>query len=138
MRNNPRVAYRDCDHCRKWLYDEETGKVRTKRVGRTTETKFVDIPRGEIPTPCDDPNLGCAKGHYSNPKSMSARNQMCYQYIKEAEAVNWQGVSVDGVVRRNAAIVRDIEENADKSEHYKMLLKTVGLSGLMGGNNGRQ
>ncbi|HSG68913.1 MAG TPA: hypothetical protein VLA12_00785 [Planctomycetaceae bacterium] len=130
MKKNLRVAYRDCEHCRHWLYDEETGKIHRKND--------KDVPRGNIPTPCDDPKQGCPKGHYDKQKTLSVRNQMCYQYIKEGEAVNWQGVPHDGVTRRNKAFIDDIEKNAEKAEHLKILAQIGGMSSLIGGGHVRR
>lgn len=63
---------------------------------------------------------------------------MCYQYIKEGEAVNWQGVPHDGVTRRNKAFIDDIEKNAEKAEHLKILAQIGGMSSLIGGGHVRR
>ena len=56
---HPKVAYRDCDHCRAWQYDEATGNVEDGRDNNP-------LPRrGKVPC---DASIGCAKGHWSAPK----------------------------------------------------------------------
>lgn len=129
MKQHPRVAFRDCEHCRKWLYNEKDGTIH-QRHGK-------DVPRGNIPTPCDDPKQSCPKGHYDDQKTLSARNEMCYHYIKEGAAVNWDGVPHDSVTRRNKVLIDDIESNAEKAEQLRVMAQLGGLSQLMGGGHGR-
>lgn len=130
LKGSPHVACLDCRDCKKWLHDEDWKPL--QRHGKR-------VPRGSTPTPCDDPNQqDCPKGHYDNPKTLSERNLMAYQYIKEGEAVGWRGVPVDSVVRRNAAIVREIEENSDRHYQFKMIASATGVASLAGASNVRR
>lgn len=129
MREHPAVAYRDCDHCRKWLYDEKTGKVLT-RGG-------VDVERGSLPPPCEIKAVGCAKGHYDNPNTLSARNYMAYIHYKECKAVG-RFPDEDGLVRRHASIIAELESTYDRKDSVEpalMLMAT--MMGTRGGAHGR-
>lgn len=121
-REFPLVAFRDCGHCKKWLYEEKTGKV-AQRNG-------VDVPRGNVPTPCDMPKMGCAKGHYDKQKTLNQRNRMAYQHYKECSAVGQ--FPDDSVVRRNAAIIRELEANYERDESYRMM-SHVAMVSMLGG-----
>lgn len=55
---HPRVAYRDCDHCRTHQYDEATGEVTIGRDGEPMQRL------GKVPC---EASVGCAKGHWQKP-----------------------------------------------------------------------
>lgn len=56
---HPKVAYRDCDHCRRFQYNEDDGEVTIGRDGQPMKRAGK--------TPCEA-SLGCPKGHWSQPK----------------------------------------------------------------------
>lgn len=63
---HPKVAYRDCDHCRAWQYDEATGKVEIGRDGKP-------VPRrGRLPC---EASIECPKGHWTAPKGRRLTKQ---------------------------------------------------------------
>ena len=64
--------------------------------------------------PCRDPRRGCPKGTPEEPRTLTPENEMCYQHYLECRAVRqWPD---DSVVRRNAAIIRDVEERVAKGK----------------------
>lgn len=95
---HPKVAYRDCEHCQQFEYDEETGKVQLWRG--------EPYPR-HGPPPCRT-SVGCAKGTPENSKALSARNWLAYQHYTECKATGQ--FPDDAIVRQNAGIIHRIEE----------------------------
>lgn len=65
---HPKVAFRDCQHCRKYVYDEKTGKPRESR-GRLLERS-----RAKKGPPCEDEDEGCPKGHWRDPIVVPAKH----------------------------------------------------------------
>lgn len=98
---------RSCQQCETWLYDDETGQVhrRPARTGPPTRR-----PLGTI-TPC----VRCPKVPEDAPIrtrafaiEMTIQNRLAYRHYLECQAVNsWPD---DPIVRRNARIIREIED----------------------------
>lgn len=128
MLAHPNVAFRSCESCKKWLYNEETGKIEQRRVGTTKEQRYVDVPR-TTPPPCETA-AGCAKGHWRNPKSLNERNQMAYLHYRECRAVG--SFPDDAVVRKNASVIHELEEVSERTEQHNLFLQSAGLASLMG------
>ena len=100
--NHPRVALRDCDHCKKWLYNEETGKIEQRR-GK-------DVPRA-TPPPCEFGN--CPKGSPDAGIELSAMNWQAYRHYQECRATG--RFPDDPIVARNAGIIRRVEDSFDRA-----------------------
>ncbi|MCH9775894.1 MAG: hypothetical protein K0U90_05610 [Planctomycetes bacterium] len=96
------VAFRDCQHCQKYLYDEEAGKVREHNEQLT---ELI------LPPPCRSGK--CAKGTPDNPKTLSLKNQQTYQHWKECKAVGQ--FPNDDIVRKHAAVIQEL---VDQSQEY--------------------
>lgn len=114
---SPLVAWRDCGDCQKHHYDEKTGKRR--------EYRGLPIvrPKGTNP-PCRIREDGCPKGTPENQKSLSSKNMRAYHHYLECRAVNqFPG---DPIVRRNAAIIRQVEDAA-RDDRFEMALVTSRL-----------
>lgn len=89
-----------------------------------------------VPRTCDvpcDTSMGCPKGHYDQPKSLSERNQMAYQHYRECKAVNQ--FPEDYVVRRNAGLIAEVEDITDRAEQYNQMSRFGGLASLFGGGS---
>jgi len=125
MLDAPHVAYRDCAHCLKYDYDERTGEP------------LADLATGEpLPrpseawAPCRMHAAGkraspCPKGTPEAPRTLWPLNQMAYQFVKEGWAVGT--LPDDAIVRRNAAIIRFVEESSERlrADMTQMWLKTA-------------
>lgn len=108
---HPKVAFRDCNECLKWQYDEETGEIK-QRHGQ---------PMRRISKPwCMIPNLGCPKGHIDNPKGLSPKNIRAWGHYLECRAVG--KFPEDATVRRNAGIIRSVEDAVERSKRDELLL----------------
>lgn len=116
---HPEVAMRDCQHCQKWLYDEKTGRVE-QRAGK-------DVLRPGTPTPCRFPK-GCPKGTPEKQLSLTPKNEMAYQHYKECKAVG--AFPDDPIVRRNAAMIRAVEDSVATTKN-DVLMERMGLLGVV-------
>lgn len=129
---HPEVATRDCGRCQKWLYDEKTGQI-TQRAG-----KNVERPAGTFP-PCRS-LTGCPKGTPENQRSLSQKNERAYQHYLECKAVG--SFPNDPIVRRNAALIRAVEDSVASTKN-DILMERLGILGMVtamlagrSGNNG--
>jgi hypothetical protein len=105
----PQVAFRDCGHCQKYVYDEETGRPceNPPRSGR-----LVPRPAGAPPA-CRIAGVGCPKGTPEAPRGLSPANRAAWRHDRECLAVG--SFPDDPIVRRNAAIIRAQEDAARSS-----------------------
>jgi hypothetical protein len=79
----PEFATRDCQHCRKWLYDDKTGDVRTdKRTGDR-------VPRpAHLPPRCEQRGARpCPRGPWSAPTGFDEATFGIYVAVQQCEAV---------------------------------------------------
>jgi hypothetical protein len=112
------VANRNCQVCLKYLFDEDTGRIEIGRDGQPEERFFA------CPPPCQT-DRGCPKGTPENPKTLSDANEMCYQHYRECRAIGC--FPDEAVVRRNAALVRDIEDKFAAYEQQKQQADLIHL-----------
>jgi hypothetical protein len=110
---HPLVARRDCGHCQKFQYDEETGQpTRDERaVGALGED---DLWYRRSPAPCRLPQ-GCPKGTPEEPHSLSARNRLAWQHYQECKATG--NFPQDAIVSRNAGIIGRLETAYDRQQN---------------------
>ena len=118
---HPQVAVRDCNHCKAWQYDEETGEV-TKRGGQPV--KRPDPSK----TPCRLRGIGCPKGTPENPKSLYPKNQHAYQHYLECRAVGQ--FPDDPLVKKHAAIIHMVEDSVEKQHREITLIHLKAISRL--------
>ena len=117
----PQVANRDCDHCKKWMYDETTGKVEMTRNERGL--RIIPVER-HGPPPCELPQ-GCPKGSPDSGLELSSKNWRAYFHYRQCRAV---GVFPnDDIVKKNADSIRHIEEVFERSER-SMLYRLIAVS----------
>lgn len=67
--------------------------------------------------PCRDPNRGCPKGTPENQRTLWPENELCYEHYRECRAVG--RFPNDSVVRRNAAIIMEVEDTIEKRNDAK-------------------
>ena len=85
----------------------------------------------EFLAPCRDPSRGCPKGSPENPKTLLPCNEIAYEHYRECRAVGQ--FPDDPIVRRNAAIIRGIEDDAankSEQEFRKTLIDLIGVKGV--------
>lgn len=112
---HPTVAHRDCKRCQKYCFDEETGKE-TKKAG-------LLMLRHNEPPPCET-SSGCAKISPTAGVSLNQRNVQAYLHYLECKATGQ--FDDDSIVKRNAGLVRRIEDNFERMERRRttMLLES--------------
>lgn len=102
---HPGIAYRDCTDCEAHVYDEKTG--RRLEVGG----KPVPRPRGTM-APCRLRANGCPKGTPEASRALTEKNRKAFAHYLECRAVGQ--FPADGIVRRNAAIIRQVMDDCDR------------------------
>lgn len=106
MYEHPEVAFRDCQFCLKVLHDAD-GKPEEKR-GSTPEKRVYYERDSTCPADCRTPK-GCPKGTAENPIELSESNRRAIEHYRECVAVG--SFPNDDIVRRNAAIIRRIDDD---------------------------
>lgn len=109
MRVQPVLAARSCDHCQKFVYDEETGTP-----ARDAEGKLIERDPRNTP-PCRRPR-GCPKGTPEAPRTLSPRNWAAYLFHLECQACG--DFPDDPLVRRNAALIEMAEREAEAQRSW--------------------
>jgi len=110
----PEVAKRNCELCKKFLFDEETGEIKFGRDGKVELRSYYDFQGNATCPPMCQTRKGCPKGIPENQRSLNARNQLCYEFYLECKAVGQ--FPDEPVVRRNASIIREVEDEFDRGE----------------------
>jgi hypothetical protein len=93
-----------------YVYDEISGRPyeNPPRSGR-----LVVRPQRAAP-PCRIPGVGCPKGTPETPRGLNTANQAAWQFDRECRAVGH--FPDDPLVRRNAALIRQVEEEIERRE----------------------
>lgn len=98
IKDEPLLAQRSCDVCRRYWFDEEIRKA-VSRGGKP-------LPRPQhSPVSCET-SAGCPKGHYDNPVSLSDRNTQTLWYYEQFRVVGCPDIG-DDIVRRNWNLIYD-------------------------------
>jgi len=116
---HPQVAWRDCGDCQQHIYDHESGKRNEDRNGLP-----IVRPKGTF-APCRYGKDRCAKGTPENSRELSPKNQQAWDRYQEWKATGQ--FPDDPIVRRNAGLIRQIED-AYNQELQQMTALTVSMS----------
>ena len=107
---HPELASRDCNQCTIFQYDEKGERV--KRRGRDLRR-----PPG-IGPPC---RYGkCDKGTAERQRTLTAYNRVAYQHYLECKAT--ADFPDDPIVKRNAALIRSVEDQHQNGFALKTML----------------
>ena len=111
---HPDLAERDCEHCKKYLYDAHGNPVPTRAAQITGEDGDYRLREASSPPECRTPK-GCPKGTPEKPNTLNFNNAMAFEHYQECKATSqWPD---DSVVRRNAVLIREIEDYAKRIGH---------------------
>jgi len=113
---HPQVAYRDCAVCQQYMFDEKTGHMEVRR-GKPSKRPANSLP------PCRSKGVGCPKGTPEQPKTLSNKNRSAYQHYLECKAVG--SFPDDAIVRRNAMIIRDAEDESARIRELQFQQSTI-------------
>lgn len=114
---HPAIALRDCEQCQKFLFDERTGR-------RVTDKRGNPVPRPKRTlAPCRYAKGICPKGTPEKQRSLSARNLLAYQHYLECKATG--DFPSDPIVRRDAAIIRRVEDEAHEERLSATLTRLI-------------
>ena len=111
----------DCETCQKYHFNEQW--ERTKFRGEWLERRPDQPPRCRT-------DKGCARGTPERPNTLSAKNAAAYEHYLESRATGQ--FPDDPIVRRNARLIRMIEDLAEQRRMADML----GLARLDGMTKG--
>ena len=99
---NRKIARRNCDDCKAYFYNEETGLPIISNVTGLKEK------RSGV-TMCQTPE-GCPKGTPENPKTLNNANGWAWRHYRDCAAVGQ--FPDDPIVKRNASIIKAAIEAA--------------------------
>lgn len=113
---HPEVAWRDCESCQKFVYDEDTGQI---VIGRDRQ------PERRAPgclAPCRY-RRGCPKGTPEAQLTLTSQNQQAWDHYRECRAVG--EFPDDAIVRRHAALLHNVEESCKRKQELDRLLNVL-------------
>jgi hypothetical protein len=113
---HPKVAFRPCEVCQKWQYNEQTGDIEKDRRTGDPDRNFEMRRIG--PTPCRT-RKGCPKGTPEDSRELTRQNTSTYRHYLDCKATGL--FPDDPVVRRNAGIIREIEDAIDRNDRESMI-----------------
>lgn len=120
---HPGAARIDCDDCKQFVFDLDTGEKETYRSGPTRE--LLPMARSpETPTPCQK----CPKGSPEKAKEveLSAKNWAAFAHYLQAKSVGLSEMERDDpIVRRNFAIVDGIVKEHERREQGHHLAEAL-------------
>lgn len=111
-----------CEDCRRWVYDPKDNWRRTEKPKGNPLARIKGTP-----TPCGT----CPKSEGGKPTpvaDLSERNWQAYQHYQECRAVG--EFPRDAIVRRNAAVIRQIEDQAARCEAVRLTQALALVGGL--------
>lgn len=109
-----------CESCQAWLYDENWQQ--TKRAGQP-----LSRPKG-----CTTPCWKCPKSKDDKPNpdaELSAKNWQAYTYYRQCQADTTGILPRDLTVVKNNAIIRAVEEQANKEQSMMSMARMMGVFG---------
>ena len=114
----PRLYYRDCRHCWQYIYQDFEPENPKEGPGLDELVTHNGEPmtRESGGPPCVWGS--CPKGHIDSPRVLSRRNERVYYHYLECRAVGQ--FPDDAVVRRNARLIRAVEDAVDKLERTEL------------------
>ena len=116
---HPEILGRSCEVCEKTVFDDQPDRLTARPViDRATSLPLVR-PAGS-PLPCRIcPRTAQAEDRIrANAISMSEKNWQAWQHYKECKAVG--EFPNDPIVRRNAAIIREVEDHCERRDRSQI------------------
>lgn len=114
---HPQIYQRDCQHCLKYEYNEQTGEAVTFH-GKPISRHHKNPPLCKTPK-------GCPKGEPNKLKILSEKNMRAYTHYLECRAVGQ--FPNDPIVRSNARMIRQVEDRANEQKRIDELSLILGI-----------
>ena len=112
---HPEVAYRDCEHCQLYTYDEDSG-LPVLHNGQPLRRDRAERP------PCRT-KTGCFKGTPEVSKALSAKNLLCYRHYLRCRATgSWP---LDPLVAYHARLLAEVERECSEAKQLDALQSTM-------------
>ena len=111
---HPTLAFRDCNHCQQWQYNEQTGEVEQWR----------DQPLKRIGKPPCLTTAGCPKGSPAAGYELTEANWLAFAHYKKCKAVGH--FPDDEIVARNALALHEIVKRVEQIREYEATLRHSG------------
>jgi hypothetical protein len=120
--SDPKLYYRPCEKCIDFEYDKSGDPV----IGRDGKHQVRLKHMGKsFLAPCQDPERGCPKGTPESQNVLSEPNELCVEFINQCSAVGqWPD---DDVVRRNAAVIREVKDLVKRSQEVEYQAAVLGM-----------
>lgn len=116
---HPEVADRDCGHCQRFVYLEETGAPMRQTHGQPDADGLLPIVvrhERNLP-PCRALGQSCPKGSPEKQRSLSEKNRRAFRHYQICKATGkWPD---DGIVRQNAGIIEAAFMHAEISQRCR-------------------
>lgn len=114
--SHPKVATRDCNSCKRWRYDEETGLIARDHFDNPLER----FPGEQLPCHLTDErgNSCCPKGSPDAGIALWPHNEEAYGHYKRCKAVS--RFPDDSIVEANAAIISEVESQWDRMKQDRI------------------
>lgn len=111
---NPLLGIRSCELCKKYWFDEDSGKIVMRGDELILRPRYATL-RCEI-TESD----GCLKGHHSNPIELNDRNRKAWQHFLARRHVGLTETErTDPIVQKNWQILGDLVEKHGLSDVHR-------------------
>lgn len=123
---HPKVAFRDCETCKKYLFDEDSGEIERNPVTK----ELIERPKGTFP-PCHYGEDQCPKVSPEAGRGLTDQNRHAYEHYQQCRAVG--KFPADGIVRENAAVIRAVEDQVQSIEQQKQLLNILQIASVPSG-----
>lgn len=116
---HPEVAYRDCATCLEFVHDEKTGELQKYR-GEPVRRAKGTFPPCRYPDPATGKSR-CPNGTPEASKRLTPKNFQAWEHYLECKATGL--FPDDPIVRRNAGLIRRIEDSLqDQTRRLLMLM----------------
>ena len=122
---HPEIERIDCKVCQEFEMNMHTGELALDIAHGGNPVRRIKNMGDKYLAPCRQKNGFCHKGTPEKPNTLSVENETCIQHYRECKAV---GVFPDdSVVRRNAAMIEDVERQIAREREVEFQRETLRL-----------
>ena len=112
----PEFAGRDCQHCQKYLYDDERGfAIRQEGTDRLVQRAPTNLPRCRQVSE-QNPDGRCPKGTPENQRDLSEQNRRAYRFHLRCKTIG--RFPRDSRVEKNAELIAAAVEVAERRKQW--------------------